>query len=133
MSPRALLTLSVLPGRYAICRLDPTVAVPVWTSTGDFVSVTRTAGELSVVCPEQNVPSGVTSETGWRALKCEGPLDFSLSGIVVSLAEPLADASVPIFPIATHDTDYLLIKELQLETAVEALTAYGHAVRVDPT
>ena len=73
---------------------------------------------------------GLTCEPGWRVLKCEGPLDSSLTGIVASLAEPLADASVPIFPIATYDTDYLLIKENHLETAIQALAGYGHAVRV---
>ena len=122
MNPRALLTLSVLPGRYAICRLDPKAAAPAWMSNGDFVSITRTADELSIVCPEQNVPPEVTVATGWLALKCEGPLDFSLAGI----------AGVAIFPIATHDTDYLFIKEPQLEIAIEALLAYGHAVRVQP-
>ena len=81
---------------------------------------------------EQNVPVDVTIVPGWRALKCEGPLDFSLTGIVASLAEPLADAGVAIFPIATHDTDYLLIKEPQLDVAIEALTSYGHAVRIQP-
>jgi hypothetical protein len=56
-------------------------------------------------------------------------LDLSLPGITASLAEPLADAGVPIFPIATHHTDYILIKEPHLETAIRALTGYGHAVR----
>jgi hypothetical protein len=85
---------------------------------------------LSIVCPEVNVPEGINAAKGWRVLKCEGPLDYGLTGIVASLADPLADAGVPIFPIATHDTDYLLIKEPQLEIAVNALTNYGHAVRV---
>ena len=49
---------------------------------------------------------------------------------MASLAEPLADANVSIFPIATHDTDYLLIRESQLDIAIHALTSYGHAVRV---
>jgi len=106
--------------------------VPAWASDGDLVSITRTPGELSIVCAEQNVPVDVTIVPGWRALKCEGPLDFSLTGIVASLAEPLADAGVAIFPIATHDTDYLLIKEPQLDVAIEALTTYGHAVRIQP-
>ena len=130
MTPRALLTLIVLSDRYAICRLDPTAAVPEWCTSGQFVSTSRTMDELSLVCLEANVPSGVTSEAGWRILKCQGPLDYALSGIIASLAEPLADAGVPIFPIATYDTDYILIKETHLENATLALNSYGHAVRV---
>ncbi len=129
MSPRALLTLTVFPERYAICRLDSKASMPSWAG-GPFVSFSRTPDELSIVCLEASVPSGVMCEPGWRTLKCEGPLDFALPGIIASLAEPLADAGVPIFPIATHDTDYILIKERHLETAINALTGYGHAVRV---
>jgi hypothetical protein len=122
--------LIVLPDRYAICRLEPTAAAPGWCDSGQFVSISRTTDELSIVCLEANVPSGVTSEAGWRILKCEGPLDYDLTGIIASLADPLADAGVPIFPIATYDTDYILIKDSHLETAIRALNSYGHAVRV---
>jgi hypothetical protein len=121
--------LTVLPGRYAICRLDGKSDVPAWSANGPFVSISRTPEELSIVCAEANIPSGVTCAAGWRILKCEGPLDFALPGIVASLSEPLADAGVPIFPIATHDTDYILVREPHLETAINALTDYGHAVR----
>jgi hypothetical protein len=48
---------------------------------------------------------------------------------MASIAVPLAEAGVPIFPIATYDTDYILIKEAHQETAINALTSYGHAVR----
>ena len=130
MTRRALLTLTLFPGRYAIARLDAKADVPEWSANGQFVSISRTPDELSIACLEANVPAGVTCERGWRVLKCEGPLDYALTGIVASLADPLADAGVPIFPIATHDTDYLLIKETHLETAIHALTSYGHAVRV---
>ena len=130
MTPRALLTLTLFPEKYAICRLDPKADVPEWSAGGPFVSISRTRDELSVVCLEARVPAGVTCESGWRMLKCEGPLDYGLPGIMASLAEPLADAAVPIFPIATYDTDYILIKEPHLENAIHALTSYGHAVRV---
>ena len=129
MNPRALLTLTVLPDRYAICRLDPSAEVPPWSAKGQFVSVSRTLDELSIVCLELNLPPGVTFEPGWRVLKCEGPLDFALPGIVASLAEPLADAAVPIFPIATYDTDYILVKESHMEAALNALISYGHVIR----
>jgi hypothetical protein len=124
------LTLTVLAGRYAISRLDAKAEVPLWAREGQFVSVTRTPAELSIVCPEEQVPAGVSCVPGWRALKCEGPLDWALTGIMASLAEPLANAGVAIFPIATHDTDYLLVREPQLDHAIQALTAYGHAIRV---
>jgi len=129
MTTRALLTLTVLPDRFAICRLDPKSEVPSWSALGAFTSVSRSQDELSIVCPEANLPSGVTCERGWRVFKCEGPLDYGLPGIMASLAQPLADAGVPIFPIATYDTDYILVKEPHLETAINALTIYGHAVR----
>jgi hypothetical protein len=129
MSPRALLTLAVLPGRYAISKLDAKAELPLWAREGQFVSITRTPTELSIVCPEDNVPVGISCVLGWRVLKCEGPLDWALTGIMASLAEPLADAGVAIFPLATHDTDYLLIREPHLAHAIHALTAYGHAVQ----
>jgi hypothetical protein len=128
MTPRAFLTLTILPGLYTISRLQPDAEVPAWC-IGEFVSVSRTTDELSIVCPESNVPKGITCEPEWRILKCEGPLDYGLPGIMASLAEPLADAGVPIFPIATYDTDYILVKETHLETAINALNRYGHAVR----
>src|SRR4051794_36595294 len=111
MTPRALLTLTVFPERYSVCRLDPKDDVPAWSARGQFMSICRTSQELSIVCLESGVPVDVTCEPGWRVFKCEGPLDSALTGIIASLAEPLADAGVPIFPIATHDTDYILIKE----------------------
>ena len=129
MTPRALLTLTVLPDLYAISRLAANADVPAWC-TGEFVSVSRTPDELSIVCLEASVPQGITCEPDWKVLKCEGPLDYGLPGIMASLAEPLADAGVPIFPIATYDTDYILVKETHLDTAINALTRYGHAVRV---
>src|SRR5688572_2321469 len=115
MSPRALLTLSVLPDLYAICKLGPQAVTPDWAIRGDFHSVTRTRDEPSIVCLERNLPAGLSAATGWRTLKLEGPLDFALTGIIAAVAEPLADAGVAIFPIATYDTDYVLVKDAQLD------------------
>jgi uncharacterized protein len=130
MSRRALLTLTALPGRYAIAKLDAKAEVPLWAREGQFVSITRTTAELSIVCQEEKVPAGTPCVPGWRALKCEGPLDWALTGIVASIADPLANAGVATFPVATHDTYYLLIREPQLDHAIQALSGHGHAIRV---
>jgi uncharacterized protein len=127
---RALLTLSVLPQRFAICRLQAVMPPPLWAMDGPFWCIIGTADETSIVCAEVAVPSEVLHEGGWRVLKCEGPLDFALTGIVASIAEPLANAGVPIFPLATYDTDYVLVKDSQLELATQALIDYGHVVHV---
>ena len=45
-----------------------------------------------------------------------------------SLTQPLAEAEVPIFALSTYDTDYVLVREPQLDAAIEALAAAGHEV-----
>lgn len=128
MAPAASLSLRVLPTRFAVCRLPADADVPPWAVAARFFSVTRTADEMSVVCPESSVPGGVESETGWRALRVEGPLDFSLTGVLASLAGPLAETGIPIFALSTFETDVLLVKAQRLEAAVETLRRAGHRV-----
>ena len=118
-----------MPGRLAVCRLDPQVAVPDWALSGDFFSITRTTDELSIVCSEAGVPEGVLCERGWAGLKVEGPLDLSLTGVLASLAQPLAEAGISIFAVSTYDTDYLLVKVGDLERAVAVLTQEKFDVR----
>jgi uncharacterized protein len=120
------LNLSVLPGEFAICRLEPRAAIPGWASAaGFFIAITRTEDELSIVCSETKVPGDVKSDRGWRCLKVEGPLDLSLTGILASLLRPLAEARINIFAISTYDTDYVLVKEEKLAQAKEALLQSG--------
>lgn len=120
------LNLSLLPGTFMICRLEPKAGVPSWANAAGFVSITRTGDELSVVCLETGVPDGVKSDRGWRCFKVEGPLDLSLTGILASLLSPLAQARINIFAISTYDTDYLLVKEDKVSLAAEVFIQSGH-------
>jgi len=56
----------------------------------------------------------------------EGVLDFSLTGILASLANPLAENKISIFAISTFNTDYLLIKSHSIEKAKVVLENEGH-------
>lgn len=126
MSP---LDLRVLADRYAVVRLDPGSPLPDWATTGAWWSITRTADELSVVCPESSLPSDLDRvEGGWRLLGVEGVLDFSLIGILAELSGVLAAAEVSVFVVSTFDTDYLLVPGERLDHAVAALRAGGHRV-----
>ena len=116
------LTLSLRPGLFAVCRLAPDQALPAWLDwSADLASVTRTADELSIVCPTDQVPDGVTAERDWRAFKVEGPLDFALIGILAELSGALAKAGVSLFALSTYDTDYLLVRSADLAGAADAL------------
>ena len=123
-------TLTVLDGRFAVCRLDAGSTPPGWAfAASGFVSVTRTPDEVSVVCEAAAAPEGVLAVRDWRCLRVEGQLDFALTGILASLAAPLAEAGVSIFVVNTYDTDYVFVREAALDRAVAALEAAGHTVR----
>jgi len=122
------LSLSVMKQTLAVCRLEPDAPIPRWATEAAFLSVTRTVDELSVVVPEDCVAGDVQCERGWFALKVAGPLDFTLTGVLASLASPLAEAGISIFAISTFDTDYLMVKTADLEPALEALMRARHRV-----
>ncbi len=127
------LRLTTLDERLAVCRLDAGAEVPGWAIASSIFSVTRTTNELSIVCPEKRVPSEVKCEKGWRAFKLEGTFEFSLVGVLASIAVPLAEAGVGVFAVSTFDTDYVLVKEDQLDLAASTLRERGHEVRYPPS
>ncbi|GHO50099.1 ACT domain-containing protein [Ktedonospora formicarum] len=123
--------LTILDLPLSVCRLEARQEVPAWAwKRREFISITYTVDELSIVCATESIPDGVRVEHGWRALQVAGPLDFSLTGILAGLATPLSGAGIPIFAISTYDTDYLLLKEAHLERARAVLEALGYTFLV---
>ena len=119
--PRAL---RLLAPQFAILRLAPDAQPPDWLfrSRSGWYSLTRTSEELSVVCAEDDVPAaGVPMERGWRMLLLEGPIPFEAVGVLAALVGPLADAAIPVFAISTFSTDALLVRDRDLERALEVL------------
>jgi hypothetical protein len=126
----SVMELVTLEETLAIVRLPAGAAVPDWVAGRDFLAVVRTRRELSIVCREEAVPPAHAEvERGFRALAVVGTLDFMLTGIVASLAAPLAEAGISIFGISTYDTDHILVRQADLEAAKRALAAAGHVVR----
>ena len=131
------LKLRVMEGTFRVCRLGGATKVPAWVLGRDFFSITRTEDELSIIAPEgasgeANLPEGTRIEGGWACLKVEGPLDFSLVGVLAALSGTLAEAGVSVFAVPTYDTDYLLVKQRDLEKATEALSEAGHTIPALP-
>ncbi len=117
--------LSKINGSFSICQLKGNADIPQWIYQSSFFNISKTSEELSIVCEEQNVPADVKQNSGWTAFKVEGPLDFNLTGILASIANPLAEAKISIFAVSTFDTDYVFVKSDQFEKARHILTANG--------
>lgn len=121
-----MLTLRLLPEHYAVAQVD---TLPSWFSLdAPLAAAVRRGEELSLVAREDTVPADVKAERGFRALEVTGPLAFELTGVMASIAQPLADAGVWIFTLATYDTDVVLVPHSRLDDAVAALQAAGHTV-----
>lgn len=116
------LTMKLLKERFGVCRLNENEPIPEWAKNSDFYSITKTLDELSIVCSQDSIPSNIKCEKDWRTLKIEGPLDFSLIGILSSISTILAQTGISIFAISTYDTDYILVKDKDISNAIKALS-----------
>ena len=126
-SPKPL-TLRWLPETFAVARLEPGEAVPSWAAGAQcsFLSITRTADELSIIAPEDCVPEYATAERGFVALRIVGTLKFSEVGILARLTCALAAANISVVAVSTYDTDYLLVRaddQMRAEMALRTVAA----------
>ena len=87
---------------------------------------------MSVIVPENQVPPEGKCEKHFRALRVKGPLEFNAIGILASLTGPLAEAGLSIIAISTYLTDYILVRQEDLEQAVKTLQTFGHTIYREP-
>ena len=99
--------------------------MPAWAA-GPFINITSTDDELAIICLAERVPAEVRAERDWRVLKLVGPFPFNATGVLASLATPLAQAGISLLSIATYDTDYFLVKSAAFDDAIRVLVAAGH-------
>ncbi len=125
MTTNHRLELHWIEGEYAICQLDPHARLSSMPR-GPFMSITRTVDELSVVCLAEEAPEESRTEGPYALLRVAGSMDLSLTGVLASIAAPLAAAHIPIFSLATFDTDYLLVRSADRTRAESTLAAAGH-------
>ena len=122
------LTLEQFPEKLAVVRLGPGAEVPGWAESSSLFSITATARETSVVCATRSVPRKAQQAGPFTAFAVQGPLDFSLTGILAALLVPLAEAEISVFTISTYDTDWILVPLDDADRAAEEWRRRGHTV-----
>jgi hypothetical protein len=126
------LTLIILKDIYTIYKFKPDSDIPDWIKNSDFYSVTKTKDELSVVSKQIDLlteTQGINKD--WTILRIQGPLDFSLIGIIAEISGILEEAKISIFTISTYDTDFILVKNKNLIKAIDSIKANGHKIKYE--
>ncbi len=123
------MNLILLKDNYSINKFPIESTLPNWVYSSDFYSITKTKDELSVVTLQShsNHEKNITSKN-WRILKITGPLDLSLIGVISEISSILKNAGISVFTISTYDTDYILVKQNDLDRGIDALKENGHSI-----
>ena len=118
--------IEVIAQDFAVCKMADLTQLP----KGDGIYfLARTDEELSLVCAAETVPPGALAcESGWRAFRVQGVLDFSLVGILAALSGLLARHNIGIFAVSTYNTDYILTKAGDFAKALAVLQENGYEV-----
>jgi hypothetical protein len=139
MSPEAETAVSLEPTRswrlrplrdpVSVLRRHPGDSIPSWVwKSGGLVSVTRTADELSIICSTETIGAEPGAVGPYIAYLVDEVLDFTLTGVLSALLEPLTRAEISILALSTHDTDWILVPADRADEAAHAWRRRGHTV-----
>ncbi len=122
--------LKLLSTPFAVLKLSPSEPIPTWATQSNHFFISKTSDELSIICPEQAVPSEVEASKAWRCFRVDGDLEFEQVGVVATVSKPIADAGISLFLVSTHDRDYVFVHVDSLEKAVETYKSIGFEIIV---
>ena len=126
------MNFEVLESNYAIYRFGNESSLPDWIYSSDFYSITKTKDEISVVAAQNDlIFIDIECNKDWRIIKIEGPLDFSLVGIIADISAIFKSVKISIFTLSTYNTDYFLIKQKDLDTGIQSLIENDHKVTIE--
>ena len=118
--------LKKIDNKLTVCKVSEVSDINL---AADLYFVGKTDEELSLVCKTEDTPQNtVERDDGWRGLRIQGVLDFSLIGILSKLSGILAENKIGIFAVSTYNTDYILVKEENYERALTVLASEGYTV-----
>ncbi|MFN3705445.1 MAG: hypothetical protein ACK4WM_05575 [Thermoflexales bacterium] len=123
-----MLTLHLEKDTYAICRMDPKASV----EASPWLALMRLADALMAAYPTASAPTDVPIRADWCAFRIELPADAFATQALCEALRPLAEARVEAHLLSMPGAHLILVPEAQRESAITALTRYGHTVRTAP-
>jgi hypothetical protein len=118
------MNLEIINNEFAVCKVENLNNVDL---NKDYTFIAKTEEELSLVCPVESVPeTTIEKDPGWKCFRVQGQLEFSLIGILSGISGVLANNKIGIFVISTYNTDYVMVKENQFDSAIECLEKAGY-------
>jgi uncharacterized protein len=120
--------LRLLAERFGVLKLALPQVFPTWLHGASYSFIGITEDEYSIMCPEKYIPADIDYSAGYRCLRVDGDLAFDEVGVVARVSKPLADAGLSIFVVSTHDRDYVLVRQDDLERAIAVYRAVGFEV-----
>lgn len=92
----------------------------------EFVFISKTDNELSVICETALVPESAKQvEHDWSCFRIAENAAFEKYGMIAFLSKIIAAEKTGILVVATYDTDYILIKKNKLADVRNALEIKG--------
>ncbi len=118
--------IKIIEQEFSVCKVKDLSEVDL---SAEYCFLSKTDEELSLVCSTKSVPDNIVEcDNDWRAFRIQGILDFSLIGILSKISTLLAENRIGIFAISTYNTDYILTKEENFNSAIAILRDNGYEI-----
>ncbi|MFG0243351.1 MAG: ACT domain-containing protein [Phycisphaerales bacterium JB054] len=113
------------PDRYAYLAVDE---LPVG---GEHLMVYANGVDRTVVTREALVPDvpHLASESWFRLLECETSTPFETPGLLARITGAVASAGLNVLILSTFSRDCALVRDHDLDAALDALRAAGFEIR----
>ena len=115
------MVLKLLDKDYSVYKFNMNFHIDNDILNDDFISITKTNDEISVVAITGIFEHYVNREDNWKILKIDGILDFTLTGIISKISTILGNNGISVFVISTYNTYYIMVKQDKLEEAIKVL------------
>ena len=119
------ISVTIVDGSFSIHRLASDAMIPDDVLQETFFSLLRSTDELSLVCRSSLSVEADRTSAGWACLQVVGPLDFGLTGFIASISKAVAAGALAVFVVSGLSTDYVLVREATLDSAITSLQAAG--------